>query len=152
MNTDKSPELQDAISFDDFMGVELRVGTVIEAAINQKAKKPAYVLSVDFGPYGIKTSSAQITRNYQPEDLVGKQVIAVMNFPVKRIAGVKSEVLVLGAYSESSDVVLLGPFMQFSYHLILFDPEFIDPVTDFLSSLTVFQLLHTRCRNPVHGV
>ena len=51
MNTDKSPELQDAISFDDFMGVELRVGTVIEAAINQKAKKPAYVLSVDFGPY-----------------------------------------------------------------------------------------------------
>ena len=66
MNTDKSPELQDAISFDDFMGVELRVGTVIEAAINQKAKKPAYVLSVDFGPYGIKTSSAQITHNYQP--------------------------------------------------------------------------------------
>ena len=108
MNTDKSPELQDAISFDDFMGVELRVGTVIEAATNQKAKKPAYVLNVDFGPYGIKTSSAQITRNYQPEDLVGKQVIAVMNFPVKRIAGVKSEVLVLGAYSESRDVVLLG--------------------------------------------
>ena len=55
MNTDKSPELQDAISFDDFMGVELRVGTVIEAVINQKAKKPAYVLNVDFGPYGIKT-------------------------------------------------------------------------------------------------
>ena len=108
MNTDNSPELQDAISFDDFMGVELRVGTVIEAAINQKAKKPAYVLSVDFGLYGIKTSSAQITHNYQPEDLVGKQVIAVMNFPVKRIAGVKSEVLVLGAYSESRDVVLLG--------------------------------------------
>ena len=107
MNTDKSPELQDTISFDDFMGVELRVGTVIEAAINQKTKKPAYVLSVDFGPYGVKTSSAQITRNYQPEDLVGKQVIAVMNFPVKRIAGVKSEVLVLGAYSESRDVVLL---------------------------------------------
>ena len=108
MNTDKSPELQDAISFDDFMGVELRVGTVIEAAINEKAKKPAYVLSVDFGPYGIKTSSAQITHNYQPKDLVGKQVITVMNFPVKRIAGVKSEVLVLGAYSESRDVVLLG--------------------------------------------
>ena len=107
MNTDKSPELQDAISFDDFMGVELRVGTVIEAAINKKAKKPSYVLNVDFGPYGIMTSSAQITRNYQPEDLVGKQVIAVMNFSVKRIAGVKSEVLVLGAYSESRDVVLL---------------------------------------------
>ena len=106
MNTDKSPELQDAISFDDFMGVELRVGTVIEAAINEKAKKSAYVLSVDFGPYGIKTSSAQITHNYQPENLVGKLVIAVMNFPVKRIAGVKSEVLVLGAYSESRDVVL----------------------------------------------
>ena len=108
MNAEKSPELKDTISFDDFMGVELRVGTVIEAATNQKAKKPAYVLNVDFGPYGIKTSSAQITRNYQPEDLVGKQVIAVMNFPVKRIAGVKSEVLVLGAYSESRDVGLLG--------------------------------------------
>ena len=108
MITDKSLELQDAISYDDFMGVELRVGTVIEAAINQKAKKPAYVLSVDFGLYGIKTSSSQITHNYQPEDLVGKQVIAVMNFPVKRIAGVKSEVLVLGAYSESRDVILLG--------------------------------------------
>ena len=79
MSTDKTPELQDAISFDDFMGVELRVGTVIEAAINQKAKKPAYVLSVDFGPYGIKASSAQITHNYQPEDLVVKQMIEVMN-------------------------------------------------------------------------
>ena len=79
MNTDKSPELQDAISFEDFMGVELRVGTVIEAAINQKAKKPAYVLSVDFGPYGIKTSSAQITQNYQPKDLVGKQVLSLIH-------------------------------------------------------------------------
>ena len=73
MNTDKSPELQDAISFDDFMGVELRVGTVIEAAINQKAKKPAYVLNVDFGPYGIKTSSAQITRNFSPKTWWGSR-------------------------------------------------------------------------------
>ena len=107
MNPELSPKLQDPIDFNYFMGVELRVGTVLEVSLNSKARKPAYVLKIDFGPFGIKTSSAQITRNYETHDLRGKQVIAVMNFPPKRIAGIKSEVLVLGAYSESKDVVLL---------------------------------------------
>ena len=97
------------IEFDDFMKVDMRVGTVISCESNPKARKPAYILAIDFGPLGIKTSSAQITRNYTPEALVGRQVIAVVNFPVKRIAGIPSEVLVLGAYSAEKDVVLLQP-------------------------------------------
>ncbi len=97
------------ITFDDFLRVELRMGTIRTARLNENARNPAYVLEIDFGPYGMKTSSAQITANYQPKDLIGKQVVAVMNFPVKRIAGVKSEVLVLGAVSEAHDVVLLEP-------------------------------------------
>jgi tRNA-binding protein len=97
------------ISFDDFLKVEIRTGTVLEARLNEKARKPAYVLTLDFGPCGIKTSSAQLTKHYQPEDLVGVQVVAVLNFPAKRIAGVKSEVLILGAMSDADDVVLLTP-------------------------------------------
>ena len=97
------------ISFDDFLKVEIRTGTVLEVRRNEKARKPAYVLTIDFGPSGIKTSSAQLTKNYRPEDLVGMQVVAVLNFPVKRIAGMKSEVLVLGAMSDADDVVLLTP-------------------------------------------
>jgi len=98
------------IEFEDFQRVEMATGTVIDARVNDKARMPAYVLTIDFGPdYGKRTSSAQITRNYQPQELVGRQVIAVMNFPPKRIAGVKSEVLVLGAESPTHDVVLLEP-------------------------------------------
>lgn len=97
------------IEFDDFMKVDMRVGTVTKCEPNTKAKKPAYILTIDFGELGIKTSSAQVTQNYTPESLVGKQVIAVVNFPVKRIAGIASEVLVLGAYSAEKDVVLLQP-------------------------------------------
>ena len=97
------------ISFDDFLKVEIRTGTVLEARLNEKARNPAYVLTLDFGPCGIKTSSAQLTKHYQPEDLVGIQVVAVLNFPAKRIAGVKSEVLILGAMSDADDVVLLTP-------------------------------------------
>jgi tRNA-binding protein len=97
------------ISFDDFLKVEIRTGTVLEARLNEKARKPAYVLTLDFGPCGIKTSSAQLTKHYQLEDLVGVQVVAVLNFPAKRIAGVKSEVLILGAMSDADDVVLLTP-------------------------------------------
>lgn len=97
------------IEFDDFMKVDMRVGTVTKCELNPKAKKPAYILTIDFGPLGIKTSSAQLTINYSPELLVGKQIIAVVNFPVKRIAGIASEVLVLGAYSTEKDVVLLQP-------------------------------------------
>jgi tRNA-binding protein len=95
------------IEFEDFMKVDMRVGTVTQCEPNPKAKKPAYILTIDFGPLGLKTSSAQLTTNYTAESLVGKQVIAVVNFPVKRIASIASEVLVLGAYSAAKDVVLL---------------------------------------------
>ena len=97
------------ITFNEFSQVEIRTGTILEATLNSKAIRPAYTLTIDFGPLGIKTSSAQITKNYSPENLIGLQITAVINFPVKRIAGVKSEVLVLGAYSENKDVVLLKP-------------------------------------------
>lgn len=98
------------IEFEDFERVEMATGTVTDARINEKARMPAYILTIDFGPeYGERTSSAQITRNYRPEDLVGRQIVAVMNFPPKRIAGVKSEVLVLGAVSDEHGVVLLEP-------------------------------------------
>ena len=89
------------------MRIDLRVGTILDVRVNEKAQKPAYVLTIDFGSLGIRTSSAQITKNYTPEDLPGIQVVAVMNFPAKRIAGIKSEVLVLGAYSDSRGVILL---------------------------------------------
>jgi len=88
------------INFEDFLRVQIRTGTILEATLNTKARNPAYILRIDFGPLGIKTSSAQITENYQPDELVGLQISAVLNFPAKRVAGFKSEVLVLGAYSE----------------------------------------------------
>ncbi len=88
------------INFEDFLRVLIRTGTILEATLNTKARNPAYILRIDFGPLGIKTSSAQITENYQPDELVGLQISAVLNFPAKRVAGFKSEVLVLGAYSE----------------------------------------------------
>jgi len=97
------------IIFEEFTKVEIRTGTILEAKLNPKAIKPAYKLTIDFGPLGIKTSSAQLTKNYSPENLIGLQITAVVNFPVKRIAEVKSEVLVLGAYSQNKDVVLLTP-------------------------------------------
>lgn len=100
------------LSFDDFLNVDMRVGTIIAAKINQKARKAAYIVTVDFGSLGIKTSSAQITENYQIDDLLNTQVIAVVNFPVKLIAGVKSEVLILAAVSEEKGVVLLRPSLS----------------------------------------
>ena len=107
MKTNQTYEKFKEISYEDFLRIELRVGTVIEAYVNQKARKPSYVLDVDFGPYGIRTTSAQITSNYVLEELVGRQVIAVMNFPPKQIAEIKSEVLLLGANSAKQNVVLL---------------------------------------------
>jgi tRNA-binding protein len=97
------------IGFDHFLGVEIRTGTVLEAELNPKARVPAYRLRIDFGPRGVKSSSAQITGNYTADELVGRQVVAVLNFEPKRVAGVKSEVLVLGAVSEGRGVVLLEP-------------------------------------------
>lgn len=96
------------ISWSDFEKIEMRVGTIIEAEIFQEARKPAYKIRIDFGPYGIRKSSAQVTRLYQPEELIGKQVIAVINFPPKQIANLKSECLIMGVVDEA-DVTLIGP-------------------------------------------
>lgn len=99
-------------SFEDFMKLDIRVGTIIEAKVFENAKKPAYQLKVDFGSeIGIKKSSAQITEVYKIEDLVGKQILAVVNFPPRQIANFMSEVLVLGTYSKSG-VVLISPDKQ----------------------------------------
>lgn len=96
-------------TFDDFLKLDMRVGTIISAKVFEKARKPAYQLQVDFGEeIGIKNSSAQITEQYSPEDLVGKQVLAVVNFPPMKIADFKSEVLVMGTYSEGG-VILITP-------------------------------------------
>lgn len=99
----------EAITFEEFLKVRMITGTIVDARVNPKARVPAFVIDIDFGPHGRRTSSAQLTRNYTPESLVGKQIVAVTNFPPKRIVGVKSEVLILGAVSESSGVVLLEP-------------------------------------------
>ncbi len=97
------------ITWNDFEKIEMLVGTIIDATDFANAKKPAYQLTIDFGEAGIKRSSAQITALYQKENLIGKQVIAVVNFPVKQIANFFSECLVLGVYNENNDVVLLQP-------------------------------------------
>ena len=100
----------ETISWQDFEKIEVRVGAVMEAKEFPRAKKPAYQLTIDFGAeLGIKKSSAQITKYYSPEKLIGQQVIAVVNFPPKNIAGFISECLVLGVYDENKDVVLLQP-------------------------------------------
>lgn len=96
-------------TFDDFMKLDIRVGTITEAKVFEKARKPAYQLTVDLGgEIGLKRSSAQITDHYTPEELVGKQVLAVVNFPPRQIANFMSEILVLGTYSEGG-VVLITP-------------------------------------------
>jgi len=96
-------------TFDDFMKLDIRCGTILEAKNFEKARKPAYQLKVDFGEeIGVKNSSAQITDHYAPDDLIGKQVLAVVNFPPRQIANFMSEVLVLGTYSEGG-VVLITP-------------------------------------------
>lgn len=97
------------ITWEDFEKIDIRTGTIVEALPFPKARKPAYQLTIDFGPLGIRRSSAQITKFYQPSELVGLQVVAVVNFPPKQIANFISECLVLGVYDANKDVVLLAP-------------------------------------------
>ena len=97
------------ISWQDFEKIDIRCGTVIEVNDFPNAKKPAYQLTIDFGELGTKKSSAQITHHYKKESLLNKQVVAVVNFPVKQIANFFSECLVLGVYNENKNVVLLQP-------------------------------------------
>ena len=102
------------INFEDFEKIDIRVGTIIEAKIFAKAKRPAYQLKVDLGSeIGVKKTSAQITQVYKPEELIGKQVLAVVNFPPKQIADFMSEILVLGTYSKDG-VVLIRPDKEVS--------------------------------------
>lgn len=100
--------MNNKIEWPDFEKIDIRVGTIISAQHFEKARKPAYILEIDFGPLGFKKSSAQITAHYRLEELIGKQIIAVMNFPPKQIANVFSECLVMGVYESDGNVVLLG--------------------------------------------
>ena len=101
---------QDTITFDDFLRVDIRVGTVVEALDFPEARKPAYRLRIDFGPeFGERKSSAQLTAHYTKDDLVGRQVAGVVNFPPRQIGPTMSEVLVLGFPDAAGEVVLIGP-------------------------------------------
>ncbi|SNR33291.1 tRNA-binding protein [Lutibacter agarilyticus] len=99
--------MKHGISFEVFNKVDIRVGTILEVVDFPKARKPAYQLTIDFGALGIKKTSAQITQLYRKEDLIGKQIIAVVNFKTKQIANFLSECLILGIYNKNNQVVLL---------------------------------------------
>ena len=103
-------DLSGPITFDDFLKVDIRVGRIVEAAPFPEARKPSVRLTIDFGPeLGRKKSSAQLTRHYKPEELVGRLVMAVVNFPPRQIGPMMSEVLALGVPDEAGEVVLLRP-------------------------------------------
>jgi tRNA-binding protein len=99
----------ETISWNDFAKIEMRIGTIISAEIFTEAKNPSYKMVIDFGEYGTRKSSAQITKLYQTEELIGKQVIAVINFPPKQIANIMSECLVLGGIGNNNEVALIQP-------------------------------------------
>ena len=100
--------MENETTIETFFQVDIRVGRIVSAEPLPKARKPAYGLVIDFGPLGTKRSSAQVTALYTPEQLVGRQILAVVNFPPRRVAGFESEVLVLGVPDERGDVVLLA--------------------------------------------
>lgn len=99
---------EETINWSDFSKVEMRVGTILSAEVFKEARNPAYIVMLDFGPYGIRKSSAQITKLYATEEIVGKQVVAVINFTPKQIATVKSQCLILGVVN-NKEVTLLSP-------------------------------------------
>lgn len=100
--------MENNLEWSEFERVDMRVGTILSAEVFKEARNPAYILHIDFGSLGIRKTSAQITVKYQPKDLVGRQVIAVVNFPAKQIANIQSECLVLGAI-DGLQVTLLAP-------------------------------------------
>jgi tRNA-binding protein len=103
------PEPLASVSVDEFFNIDIRVGTVLRAEPFPEARTPAYRLWIDFGELGVRQSSAQITQLYRVEDLPGRQVVAVVNFPPRKVAGFKSEVLVLGAATDAGHITLLAP-------------------------------------------
>ncbi len=106
MDDRKTPQ----ITFDDFLEIDIRVGTIVAAEVFKQARKPSYKLQIDFGPeIGIKKSSAQITAHYRPESLIGRQVAAVVNFPPRQIGPMMSQVLTLGFPDEAGEIVLVSP-------------------------------------------
>jgi tRNA-binding protein len=110
MHLDTTATRAAEIKFDDFLKVDIRVGTVLEVEPYPEARKPSYKLKIDFGPdIGVKRSSAQITKYYTPDTLVGRQVAAVVNFPPRQIGKFMSEVLTLGFPSAEGEVVLIAP-------------------------------------------
>lgn len=101
--------MSDNLTWDQFMHVEMRVGTVLSAEPFPEVRNPAYKITIDFGEFGIRKTSAQVTALYKPEDLIGKQVVAVINFPPKQIATMMSECLILGGIGDNKEVTLLQP-------------------------------------------
>ncbi|WP_139958728.1 tRNA-binding protein [Flavicella sediminum] len=105
----QEPTTNEILNWNDFMKVELRVGTIISAEEFLEVKNPAYKMLLDFGPLGKRKTSAQITKRYTPEDLIGQQVLAVVNFPPKQIANMMSECLVLGAVEAEQEITIISP-------------------------------------------
>ena len=112
--------MKNEITYLDYDKIQICTGTILKASINEKARKPAYVLKIDFGEkIGIKTSSAQITNYYKTSELINKQIMAVCNFPPRNVAGINSEVLVLGAIEEDGKVVIFHPSQKVKNGLII---------------------------------